>query len=387
MNRFDSGRYVQQGSHKSFIPNEINRHWTISDPEILTLLGQADRHLGRLDMFSEYVPNIDLFIGMHVLVEATQSSKIEGTQTRIGEALLREEDIPADRKDDWQEVQNYMHALNTSIHQLEELPISSRLIRNAHRLLMQAVRGEHKQPGEFRQSQNWIGGATLQDALFIPPPHTEVPRLMADLEHFIHNEEIQIPELIKIAIVHYQFETIHPFLDGNGRVGRLLIPLYLVSRTLLKKPLLYLSDFFEKNRQHYYDNLMYARTNHHIKQWIRFFLVGVIETSRKGAQTFDQVLKLKDDIDAQLRQLGRRASNAQKAMDVLYRLPVIDAETLYSQLDVSLPTIYKLISNLEQMDILKEITGNQRGRYYAFERYLSLFDPGLPHSRVSIPRS
>lgn len=249
MKQFKSGQYISQGFYKSFQPEFINRQLQITNMEILQLLSQADRELGRLDMYSKYIPNIELFISMHVLKEATQSSKIEGTQTNMDEALLEKEDLPLDKRDDWDEVQNYIKAMEWAIEHLDKLPFSSRLIRETHRVLMQGVRGEKKQPGAFRISQNWIGGATINDAVFIPPVHSTVPELMSDIEKFIHNEELHIPELLKIGLAHYQFETIHPFLDGNGRVGRLIIPLYLVSKGILQKPVLYLSDFFERNRQ------------------------------------------------------------------------------------------------------------------------------------------
>ncbi len=253
MKDFKAGIYINQGAYKSFQPELINREWKIDNMEIWKLLSQADRELGRLDMYSNYIPNIDLFISMHVLKEAIKSSKIEGTQTKIEDALLDKEDIPLDKRNDQEEVLNYTKAMEWAVKELGNIPLSNRLIRKTHRVLLQGVRGDKKQPGEFRRSQNWIGGASINDAIFIPPVHTSVLELMSDIEKFLHNESVLLPELLKIALVHYQIETIHPFLDGNGRVGRLLIPLYLVSENILKKPILYLSDFFEKNRKLYYD--------------------------------------------------------------------------------------------------------------------------------------
>jgi len=371
--QFKSGQYIRQGFYKSFQPEFINRQLQITNMEILQLLSQADRELGRLDMYSKYIPNIELFISMHVLKEATQSSKIEGTQTNMDEALLEKEDVPLDKRDDWEEVQNYIKAMEWAIEHLDKLPFSSRLIRETHRVLLQGVRGEKKQPGKFRISQNWIGGATINDAVFIPPIHSTVPELMSDIEKFIHNEELHIPELLKIGLVHYQFETIHPFLDGNGRVGRLLIPLYLVSKGILQKPVLYLSDFFERNRQLYYDNLTIVREKNDLGQWFKFFLVGVIETAKNGIITFDNILQLKKQIDIDIQSFGSRALKAMKVIDYLYKRPIINADKVSEIASISMPSSYKLISDLEKLKILKEKTGGQRSRVYVFDNYLKLF--------------
>ncbi len=373
MKNFQSGRYIQQGYYKSFQPNPIDRVWSMDNMELIQLLGRADRELGRLDMYSEYIPNIDLFISMHVLKEATQSSKIEGTRTNMAEALLAEEDVAPEKRDDWEEVQNYVAAMREAISNLHTLPFSSRLIRETHRTLLQGVRGKHKQPGEFRQSQNWIGGATLSDAIFVPPVHSSIGELMSDIEKFVHNNTDYFPELLKIALVHYQFETIHPFLDGNGRVGRLLIPLYLVDKGILKQPVLYLSDFFERNRTNYYDNLMRAREKNDLLQWFKFFLVGVIETASNSVATFDNILKLQKQVESQIQVLGSRTANAQKVIDYLYQRPIIDAAKVGEVVQVSPASAYKLIVDLVQLGILEEITGGKRGKQYMFMAYLNLF--------------
>lgn len=373
MKNFQSGRYVQQGYYKSFQPTLINRVWRLDNMELIQLLSQADRELGRLDMYSDYIPNIDLFIKMHVLKEATQSNKIEGTQTDMEEALLEREDVALDKRDDWEEVQNYVAAMNEAIAQLQTLPFSGRLIREAHKTLLQGVRGTHKQPGEFRNSQNWIGGATINDAVFVPPIHTSVPEIIGDIEKFSHNNTHYFPELLKIALIHYQFETIHPFLDGNGRVGRLLITLYLVSKGILKKPVLYLSDFFERNRSHYYDNLMRVREKNDLLQWFKFFLVGIVETAKSSITTFDNILKLQKKVEVQIRTLGSRTANAQKVVHYLYQRPMIDAAKVGEVANISPASSYKLIADLEQFAILKEITGGKRGKIYIFDDYLQLF--------------
>lgn len=373
MKDFKSGNYINQGYYKSFQPNFIDRQWHVSNMEIMQLLSQADRELGRLDMYSNYILNIELFISMHVLKEATQSSKIEGTQTDIEEALLDKEDVPLDKRDDWEEVQNYINAMDVAVKALDQLPFSSRLIRETHKVLMQGVRGSKKQPGEFRSSQNWIGGASINDAIFVPPIHTSIQELMADIEKFVHDDSKYLPELLKIGIVHYQFETIHPFLDGNGRVGRLMIPLYLVSKEILRKPILYLSDFLERNRTHYYDNLMRARERNDIDQWLKFFLVGIIETAKNGIATFDNILGLQKQVEGKVQTLGSRAAKAQKVINQLYHKPMVNAEKVAGIAEISLPSAYLLIKELERLEILKEITRGQRKKVYVFDDYLRIF--------------
>jgi len=372
MNNHHSGNYINQGYYKSFQPSLINRQWSLGDMEVIQLLSKADRYLGRLDMYSEYV-NIDLFIRMHIAKEATQSSKIEGTQTNMEEVFLSKEEILDEKRDDWEEVQNYITAMNEAIRLLYHLPFSSRLIKEAHKILLQGVRGKHKLPGEYRTSQNWIGGATLNDATFIPPVHTSISDLMSDLEVFANDELNPLPDLIKIAIIHYQFETIHPFLDGNGRVGRLLITLYLVSKGILKQPILYLSDFFERNRLLYYENLMLVRTTHNLNQWLKFFLTGVIETSRKGVATFDGIMQLQKNLEIKIKNMGSRGVNAKKVIEYLYTQPIIDVSKVEDLIQKSNVTAYKLISDLEKQDVLREISGAQRNRLYIFKDYVDLF--------------
>jgi len=275
--------------------------------------------------------------------------------------------------DDWTEVQNYIAAMNYGMERLQQLPFSSRLIKETHAILLKGTRGEQKHPGNFRTSQNWIGGATIADAIFVPPVHTSIADLMSDMEKFAHNETEYFPELLKIALIHYQFETIHPFLDGNGRVGRLFITLYLVSKGILTQPILYLSDFFEKNRSNYYDNLMNTRLHNNITQWFKFFLVGVIETATKGISTFDQLLRLQKVSEIKINTLGSRAANAQKVLQHLYQKPVINTAAIGRVAGLSAASAYKLAGDMERLGIIKETTGAQRGKSYVFEDYLNLF--------------
>jgi Fic family protein len=370
---FNSGKHIKQLEYKSFSPETINHEWIISTPEVNKLLAEANRLIGELNAFSQIVPDVDFFITMHILKEATTSSRIEGTKTNMEEALVKEEDINPEKRDDWAEVQNYIKAINTSINELETLPISNHLIKNTHKTLLSGVRGKHKVPGEFRSSQNWIG-ATLKDAIFIPPHHSEVIELMSDLEKFINDEDYFVPHLIKIAIAHYQFETIHPFLDGNGRLGRLLITLYLVSNNVLSKPSLYLSDFFEKNKGYYYDNLMTVRITSNMTQWVKFFLVGVIETSKESIQVFKDIIKLKDDIETiRLPKLGSKIENGQQLMKQLFQVPITDSKQVAELLKISPSTANRLINALIDLEILSELTGYKRNRKFIFKEYFRIF--------------
>ncbi len=263
---FRAGSFKKGNEYRYFLPEKINRSFFWTDTVINELLEKASLRLGELNSFSRFVPDTAMFIIVHIFKEAVVSSRIEGTQTDIEEAFIEEKEIDPKRRDDWKEVNNFMSTLmNAAIEELKTLPLSNRLIKNTHKTLLSSGRGKRKNPGEFRQSQNWIGGTSLADAVFIPPVHTELPDLMSDLEFFLHRSESQVPHLVKIAIAHYQFETIHPFLDGNGRIGRLLITLYLVSSGILEKPLLCLSDFFERNKTQYYDNLTLVRSKNDLK--------------------------------------------------------------------------------------------------------------------------
>lgn len=370
---FKSGTLRQEYQYKSFIPEMINHTFTWDDPQINTMLEDATRALGELNAFTMIVPNVDIFIQMHITKEANTSSKIEGTKTEMDEVLISKEQIDPEKRDDWQEVRNYIDAMNSAIKELETLPISNRLIKNIHAILLNSVRGEAKQPGEFRKSQNWIGGASLTTAYFIPPHHNEVNELMSDLEKFLHNEEIFVPHLIKIAIAHYQFETIHPFLDGNGRIGRLLITLYLVSNGLLKKPSLYLSDFIERNKSVYYESLTRVRIDNDLIHWIKFFLEAVIVTANSGVKTFQDILSLKQEMDAIVVGFGKKAHNASKLLDYLYQRPIISISDIIEPLEVSKPTANSLVKEFEEKGILKEITGYERNKLFAFDRYLSIY--------------
>jgi Fic family protein len=370
---FISGEWVQQYQYKSFSPTIVNRQWHWQDPVINTLLERASRALAELDAFTLIVPDVELFIQMHITKEANTSSRIEGTQTQMDEAVLDASQLAPEKRDDWVEVRNYVDAINVAIAELDRLPLSNRLLKHTHAILMQGVRGENKTPGDFRISQNWIGGSSLKDAAFVPPHQDQVLDLMSDLELFWHNDTVDVPELIRIALSHYQFETIHPFLDGNGRMGRLLITLYLVNKGLLKKPSLYLSDFFERNRGSYYDALTRVRESNDVSHWVRFFLSAVIETANKGKETFIVILALRQEIDGLILGYGKRAENAQTLINRLYSKPAITANAAAGLLDVSHQAASALLKKMVDDGILNEVTGYQRNRVFFFSRYLQLF--------------
>jgi len=363
----------QSHRYEYFLPSKIPTALDIKDPALGRLLEEATHSLGELNAYARFVPDIDFFIRMHEMKEATASSKIEGTQTNMDEALMREEDILPERREDWHEVQNYLKAMKYAIGSLDELPIISRLFNETHKILLQGVRGSGKQPGTIRTTQNWIGGATLKDARFIPPHQQHISELLSDLENFLNIDDFTLPLVLKAALAHYQFETIHPYLDGNGRLGRLLIILYLIQQKLLDRPVLYLSTFFEEHRQEYYDALSRVRTHNDIEHWLKFFLVGVSETARSAVATLQAIMKLRDKDTARIVKLGRRAPKAHILLKHLYKEPVISVSDAASVLGISQQAANSLVGELERIKILREVTGFNRNRLFVYSEYIALF--------------
>lgn len=373
--RHRAGVYVRQPTgYRAFRPAPLPPKPPIQvDPEMSRLLSDADRALGRLDGVASILPNSDLFVAMYVRHEAVLSSQIEGTQSSLDDVL----EIAVDRRDprrhpiDVEEVINYVAAMNYGLERLGEFPLSLRLIREIHGRLLEDVRGAERNPGEFRRSQNWIGpsGCTLQEAVFVPPPPHEMKEALGDLEHFLHSTD-EMPVLFHCGLAHAQFETIHPFLDGNGRVGRLLITLLLCQRGVLQLPLLYLSLFFKKYRAEYYDRLMAIRTDGDWEGWLRFFLRGVYEVSRSATETARSILRLRESD----RQRIASHSNALILLDHLYQQPIVTVRYAERVIGCSYTTASKAVRELEDHGILEEITGQKRNRRYRYSPYLCLFE-------------
>lgn len=338
------------------------------------LLSEANRQIGELNAYSLLIPNVDLYIKMHVKIEANKSSRIEGTRTTVEEDLLDVIDINPEKRDDWEEVQNYVKATNYGVERIKDgFLVCTRLIREIHGILMQGVRGEHKTPEEFRTSQNWIGGSMPSTAVYVPPPHTEIAECLSDFEKFINNEEIDTPDLIKIAILHYQFESIHPFLDGNGRIGRLLIPLYIQSKGMLEKSCLYISDYIERNKNTYYDMLTRVRTHNDMIGWIKFFLEAVIEISKTAKEKFRKVVELTMEMDKVIVNLPVKSDNVKKVIDVLYNEPVINRKKLCDLTEIKEGTVKNIINCLLEKNIIVETTGYSRNQIFTFQKYTELF--------------
>jgi len=348
------------------------------DGEILTLLSRADQALGRLDGSTEMLPNPDFFVAMFVRQEALLSSQIEGTQASLADLLEFEANAPPRNLEDVTEVVNYVRAMNYGLRRLKELPVSQRLLRDIHAELLRSGRGSGRNPGEFRDSQNWIGGTgvSIEQASFVPPPPAEMRRALDDLERFL-NDPAPMPVLIKCGLVHAQFETIHPFNDGNGRMGRLLVTFLLVEAGALRRPMLYLSVYLKQNRSDYYDVLQCVRTDGNWEGWLRFFLRGVAEMATSATDTACAILRLREAQRDLVSQRIPGSAHALRLLDYLFEQPMLAARQAQERLGVSFHTANDLISQLENLGILRETTGNRRNRLYAFDEYLRLFAPAL----------
>jgi len=368
---------MQLSGYRAFVPRSLPPDPRIEfDDEMRILLSKADRALGRLDGSIEALPNPDLFVFMYVRKEAVLSSQIEGTQASLGDVLEVEAKIfdPL-RPDDTEEILNYVDALNFGLHRLEELPLSLRLIREIHGRLMMGVRGEHATPGEFRRTQNWIGpaGATLSNATFVPPPPHELPGLLGDFETYLHAND-DLPLLIRLGLIHAHFETLHPFLDGNGRMGRLLITFCLCEQDVLTKPVLYLSHYLKQNRMRYYDLLQATRDEGAWEPWLKFFLRGVSEVANEASQTARKIVQMREDHRSIIiQELGRGAGNGLKLLETMYMRPYFNVATVQKLLNVSTQAANTLTERLVSLGLITETTGNRRNRVFRYHPYVSLF--------------
>jgi Fic family protein len=366
---------------RAYVPPPLPPTPSIELTRLIPLIEQASRALGRLDGITSILPAPPLFLFMYVRKEALLSSQIEGTQSSLSDLLLFENDeIPLAAIDDVQEVSNYVAAMQYGLKRLGDgFPLSLRLIREIHDILLRKGRGSSKQPGEFRRTQNWIGGTRPGNALYVPPPPNELPACLDNFEKFLHDEKT--PTLIRAALAHVQFESIHPFLDGNGRLGRLLITFMLCADGVLKEPMLYLSLYFKMRRQQYYDLLQAVRERGDWETWIEFFLAGVLETATESTETARQLLALFEEDRARIRTLGRSAASMLQVHDLLQRQPIIGIVPSSRKLKVTHPTVMKAIANLQKLGIVNEVTGKRRGRLFAYTRYMNILNRGTELSR------
>lgn len=371
MNR--SGIYLlQPEGYKAFIPAPLPPEFSLSN-ELKALLDQAERGLAQLNGISFLLPQLEIFITMAIRKEALLSSQIEGTQATLTDVLTYETWHEIDNFDDVQEVVNYIKALNTSIKLLDTLPLGLRIIKEAHHILLQGERGKNKEPGEFRRSQNWIGGSSLKNAVFVPPPHGVALSAMSDLEKFI-NTKNDLPSLIQCALIHYQFETIHPFLDGNGRIGRLLIDLFLHWKQLLEKPLLYTSLYFKLHRQEYFNTLMLARNEGDYERWMHFFLQGIIWSAEYAITKIKQILQLQEALKNKLMSEKRASLRSIQLLDFLFQKPLVTVASIKEELHLTFQGASDQISLFIELNILKELTGQKRARRFAFAPYLQIIE-------------
>jgi Fic family protein len=373
-----AGTWIKQGSgYRAFVPAPLPPDPPIAvDDEMVRLLSAADRSLGRLDGVASVLPNPDLFVAMYVRQEAVLSSQIEGTQSTLEDLIQFELGGDGNRLPrDVEEVVNYVRAMNHGLNRLGELPLSLRLIREIHAELMAGVRGSHRSPGAFRVSQNWIGpaGSTLQNASFVPPPVPEMNEALGDLEHFLHDRD-GLPVLLHAGIAHAQFETIHPFLDGNGRVGRLLITFLLCERAILQRPLLYLSHYFKAHRTEYYDRLTAIREEGSWEGWLKFFLRGVHEVSQSATDTARKILLLRESSRQVVTERLGSTPNAARLLDFIFHQPIVNVRSVERHLGCTYATANKLVEQFATIGILYEVTGARRNRLYRFTDYLSLFE-------------
>jgi len=373
-----SGRYISQlTGYRAFIPSPLPPVPPVSrDPELDTLHFQATLALGKLDGAAEMLPNPDLFVFMYVRKEAVLSSQIEGTQASLMDVLEFETSkLRPGRPNDVMEVVNYVRAMNHGLHRLADLPVSLRLIKEIHQELLTDVRGGMLSPGQFRTSQNWIGppGCSLTDAAFVPPPPHEMMDALSNLEGFIHDQE-PMPALLKVGLVHAQFETIHPFLDGNGRVGRLLITFLLCEMKILGRPLLYLSYFFKKYRKEYYGHLQSVRDNGDWEGWLKFFLRGVAVVAKEATTKARRIVNMREEHRGRITAtLGRSAPNALTLLEQLYERPIVNVNDVASLTGTAFATAGRVVTALEEMGLLIEITGQKRNRMYSYDPYLAMF--------------
>jgi len=372
---FKSGVYIDQVKYKSFRPEKINHEWSIDDDNIIVLLSKAERLLGELNAYVGLVPQTSFFIRLFLRKEAVASTHLSGNQANIFDSLQKPEKVETSKKTDWTDVYNYVNAMNSSFAEIKQEGLSNDVLKNAHLLILNSLREENKSPGVYRPNQAWVEGDDITDAEYIPPDPAEINDLMIDLDNFVKNQHYLLPHLIKIAIIHYQFLTIHPFSEANGRLARLLTALYLTHHEILQKPVLCLSDYFDKHKAIYHDTLMSVRQTNNLSKWIIFFLEAVIFSSEDSINIYKKTLEMRKKIvKTKIVKFGSKTKNANELLQLLFWQPIIETEDIISELKVCKNTALNLIYDFVYLGILVELTGFKRNRIYVFDKYVSLFN-------------
>lgn len=368
------GRYIRMEGYRSLILSKINYDWEWEDSKLSLLVAEANRLIGEISIYSKLLPNVDVYIKMLSRIEANSSNRIEGAKTTIEEELLGEDNIEEEKKEDLARAKRYIEAINHGAERIKDGGnVCTKLMKELHKILMQEEDIDHKLIGKVRNMQNWVGGDSIENAEYVPPPYTEIEECLADFEEFANNEEIDTPHIVKLAILHYQFETIHPFLGGNGKIGRMIIPFYMKSKGMLNKPCLYLSEYLEKNKDRYFEELMNVRDKNNIIDWIKFFLESVIQTAKLTEKRFEKLSKFYDEIENLALDLPVKPENAFRVINVLFEEPIIDRTKLGELAGVKEGTMRTIINSLTEMGVIDKINGNDKSKIIVFKEYMDIF--------------
>lgn len=371
---YKSGIFMRMNDYSPFILSKINYEWSWEDSKLNKMSAEVNRQIGELNGYSKLLPNMDAYTKMLMVVEANKTSKIEGTNIKMEDCLLQPSDIEAEKKEDWDRIQRHIDAMNYGIQQIgEQVTVGTKLLREIHNILLQGEKGDEKNLGKLRGMQTWVGGTSILDAIYIPPPHTEIVECLADFEQFIANEDTNTPDVVKLAMLHYQFESIHPFVGGNGRIGRMLIPLYLRSKGFLDKPCLFVSEYLEQNKEEYFNRLAKVRTSSDIIGWINFFLEAMLESAKRTNNRLQQLSQLKNEMDNVVMNTPVKPDNAKKIVETFYKEPIVDVLRLGELSGIKGGTMRTVINSLIDKGIVIKVKGVNKNKIVCFKKYTDIF--------------